>query len=95
MTFVVQIGNSDDKLTQQEWASFIFQIENSIKSCYATIHFFGTSPGHVAWQNACWVFELNETTYKWGDHLKKEIIKIRKHFKQDSVAWMQGETEFI
>lgn len=89
-TVTICIGNSDDKLTQVEWSNFCKAIR--IVLHFYTVHFSGVSNGSAAWQNACWVFELPEDKEK---ELKSKITEIRKHFRQDSVAWTEGNTEFI
>jgi len=92
ITAVVQIGNSDDKLTQKEWHCFYFLIKNVIDRLSSQIHFSGCSSSEAPWQNACFIFELSE-------NIKNELIEklqdIRKESKQDSIAIMFGDTRFI
>jgi len=90
VTVSLQIGNSDDKLTQKEWASFVRDIKEALMVNEAFVHFFGAPSNYEEWQNAAWVFNVSETS-----DLKSEIAKIRMKYDQDSVAWLEGETEFI
>ena len=60
-TFVVQIGNSDNRLTIQRWADFIRAIDKAIIGCGVEIHFRGGSVFVAPWLNACWVFEMDES----------------------------------
>lgn len=92
-TITVQIGNSDDKLTQKGWSYFVKEIASALEEREITVHFFGTSPGNDEWQNACWVFNHEDNAKLTG--LKWEIKRIRKKYMQDSVAWTEGETRFI
>lgn len=91
-TVVIQIGNSDDKLSQFTWSAYCMQIRRMLARVTKEIHFIGGSPFDAAWQNACFVASIER-------HRKTELVeslaKIRKDYKQDSVAVMFGTTEFI
>ena len=94
MTITIQIGNSDDKLTQKEWSLFVSAVRREIAAMpHTDVHFFGCASAYSQWQNACWVVET------WSNvatrNLKKGIQAIRQEFRQDSVAWTQGKTLFI
>ena len=91
MTVVVQIGNSDNKLTQEDWSWFVSEIDDLIKDYKVQIHFRGGSSWDSPWQNACWVIE-HISNY---NDFEKEITHIRKRYSQDSVAITYGETEFV
>ena len=91
-TVVVQIGNSDNKLSQSSWAHFCHATGNAVaKHCFA-VHFSGGSDYNAPWQNACFVGETDETKV---DELKKELQTIRHSYDQESVAMICGETEFV
>ena len=103
-TVTIQIGNSDDKLTQQEWHLFVSDIECEISLFSENIHFSGASQGNAPWQNYAFVFEFNDNKVKdsgvtvLGDQyklLKERLSIVGKKYKQDSVAWTEGTTEFI
>ena len=87
MTVTIAIGNSDNKLTQQEWSAYINLIRDVLPD---TVHFFGCSDGCLPWQNACWIVETYEP-----EQLKEELTNIRKIYRQDSIAIIQGDTQFI
>ena len=88
----LQIGNSDDKLTQREWAAFVEDIAHEINVLAKHVHFCGFSPGDAPWQNACWVFELEADR---ENELKARVTEHRSRFKQDPVAWTEGRTAFV
>lgn len=90
MTVVIQIGNTDNKLTQQEWSQFILEMREVIHQYLGTVHFFGGSATYEPWQNVCWVVEVNSL-----DAFCKEATVLRQKYKQDSVAVTVGNTEFI
>jgi hypothetical protein len=93
-TITIQIGNSDDKLSQKEWSEYISAVNMEINNSteYTNIHFFGASASWESWQNACWVFEIEEFL---AFNLRNNLIKIRELYKQNSIAWTEGDTSFI
>jgi flagellin-like hook-associated protein FlgL len=97
-TIIIQIGNSDNKLTQKEWSEFVDEINNIINLFSDGIHFFGGSNTWSPWQNVAWVFVLKETIWfnvPIETTLKNTIHNISVKYKQDSVAWTEGITDFI
>jgi hypothetical protein len=92
-TLTIQLGNSDDKLTQAEWADFVKKVEGYIRSTdYCQIHFSGSSAGNAPWQNYCLVAEvpvgaINDLSYL--------VAKMAGRYRQESIAFTVGETEFI
>lgn len=92
ITVTVQIGNSDDKLSQEQWSFFYQEVRKRIESYASEVHFSGSSLPFASWQNAAIIFTINEhkTTA-----LAKHLTEIRKQFNQDSLAWTEGDTIFI
>lgn len=93
-TITVQIGNSDDKLTQAEWSEFVNKVDRAIALANGRIHFMGGSYNDAPWQNFCWVFNLRDDNREDGT-LFRHLKLIRKAFKQDSLAWTEGDTLFV
>jgi hypothetical protein len=92
-TITLQIGNSDDKLGQAEWAAYYQSIRAAVHGEGTQVHFAGCSPAESPWQNACWVFVmLNGAS---PDALRERVAEIRARFRQHSVAWTEGETAFV
>jgi len=91
-TLIVQIGNSDDKLTQKEWAVYCSEIHSSMNSYCVDIHFNGCSDGSHPWQNMCIVGEVPAGNV---GGLKDQLRSIRERWHQDSVAILVGDSEFI
>lgn len=89
MNVVIQIGNSDNKLTQQEWSNFVNETDNVLRY-FGQFHFNGGSNSYQPWQNYCWVIECNEIV-----KLERELRKLVKKYKQDSIAVITGEVNFI
>lgn len=89
-TCVLQIGNSDNKLTQQEWANFIISVNLELSAKRWPVHFAGGSSPENPWQNYCWIFETSSL-----DDFETNLTYIRKQYRQDSVALLVGDTKFI
>jgi hypothetical protein len=92
VTAVVQIGNSDDKLTQVEWYGFQRSTFAWVAQLATQIHFNGTSPGVSMYQNACLVFEIETTKLP---ALRASLADIADQYRQDSIALTLGPTEFV
>jgi hypothetical protein len=91
-TVVVQIGNSDDMLSQEAWARYVRDVGWAVGQVEKHRHFFGVSAGDAEWQNACWVIEMGEDRL---DELKRLLNAYRDKYKQHSIALTVGDTEFI
>lgn len=88
----LQIGNSDDKLLQTEWAQFVADTARLITVHVSRIYFHGCAEGSKPWQNACWVFLCTKME---ATRLKNQMMDLRKQYKQDCVAWLEGVTELL
>lgn len=92
LTASILIGNTDNKLAQSEWALFVQESKQHIEGYAKQIHFFGAPPNYDKAQNACWVIELEDNQLQ---QLKEGLTKIRTKFRQDSVALLTSQTQFI
>ena len=90
-TVTILIGNTDNKLTQQEWAEFCEGVSDVALRYASSVQFSGASNGTAPWQNACWVIVLE------GDYagLTTRLGILAHHYKQDSIAVVVGATEFV
>ena len=88
----VQIGNSDNKLTQSDWSNFYRETIGIIKRHADQVHFSGASYSSEPWQNAAFVFEID--TEKEVDFLT-ELSACCNKFDQNSIAVTFGDTRFI
>ena len=91
ITVCVQIGNSDDKLTQAQWATYCLAVSNLCDD-HGTVHFAGGPPTQAQWQNFCVVVEV---PWDKTELLASRLEELRGQYNQDSVAWLSGETFFI
>lgn len=91
-TICVQIGNSDDKLSQLAWSNFVNETSDIIAEHCQNVYFSGGSVHYMPWQNAAFVFDCDDKSITV---LKEKLTQLRARFKQDSIAWLEGETQFI
>ena len=94
MIVYISIGNSDDKLTQAEWATF-YRETNLLLRQYGHTHGQWVSEPASAWQNACWCLDMRpELDGTLG--LKNDLGHLAGKFNQDSIAWAEAkDTEFL
>jgi hypothetical protein len=91
-TTVVQIGNTDNKLTQQEWSRFLRDVDNAVVKNAEQVYFSGTSSPYAEWQNAAWIFHVTESA---SLYLYNCLKVLREKYDQDSIAWSEGQGIFI
>lgn len=91
-TAVIQIGNSDDKLTQIWWNAFYEQVHEAVTG-HGKLHFAGTSPAVSRYQNACWVTEISNQ--KKLHSLRAQLANLAHEFGQDSIALTVGDTTLL
>ncbi len=95
MAVYISIGNSDDKLTQNEWSSFYAATDLVIRRGAHQVHGAWVSHATDPWQNACWCIEtmLDPASV---EHLKMRLAETAATFRQDSIAWAEApKTEFL
>jgi len=92
MIATIQIGNSDNNLTQKEWSEYVKAVHDATTEDGVETHFFACSEGSHPWQNACWVIAIRETEI---DFMLQAIATIRKKYRQDSVAVVLGDVRMV
>lgn len=99
MVVYVSIGNSDDKLTQGDWATFYSAVGDVIDRTARVVHGAWVSVSTDPWQNACWCFEVAsdpDPDYDKARWLRGQLANLAKAYEQDSIAWAQvSSTEFL
>lgn len=94
-TLSIQIGNTDNKLTQKEWAFFILDIQKILSDTRYVgmqIHFAGGSSPEKVWQNYCFIVECDSSHI---DDIRSKLSFVKTLYKQDSIALTVGKTEFV
>jgi hypothetical protein len=93
-TVHVSIGNTDNKLTQQEWSEFYAAVDEVVRHRAVVVHGAWVSPSTAPYQNAAWAIETY-SQLRVRRAFKQELADLATRFGQDSIAWTEGETEFI
>lgn len=92
ITVYISIGNSDDKLSQAEWAAYYRDVNLAIRNWIGDVHGQWVSEPASAWQNACWCVEVGEGR----DGLRDALADLARKYRQDSIAWAEAPvTEFL
>jgi hypothetical protein len=92
VTVTIQLGNSDNKLSQIEWASFVAEADSTVRRYTNTVHFCGAPASTAPYQNFAMVIDISESEL---DLLKGSLKRLREVYFQDSIALTVGTTEFI
>ena len=92
MTIVIQIGNTDNKLSQQLWSEFIKDLKSACNDYVKQVFFSGGSNCENPWQNYAYIFESNSA---YIDDLRTELTILRRKYAQESLSFQIGETELL
>lgn len=92
ITVYVGIGNSDDKLTQEEWSEFVSLVQAMIRNLAAHQHGEYFSVPSAKWQNACWCLEFREEMIGFA---QARLAQLARRFRQDWIAWAPAQTIMI
>lgn len=91
MYIVVSVGNTDNKLTQDEWSQYVEEVDEILRA-NGKIHFFGGAPNWMPWQNTAWIADIlaeNSST------VMSRLNAARIFHKQRSLFFMVGTPDFI
>jgi hypothetical protein len=93
MIVYISIGNSDDKLSQAEWSTFVQDTADIVSDNAVSILGVWFSSPASQWQNACWSADIHS---KDLDFTKGALAELAKRYRQDSIAWAPvARTEFL
>lgn len=93
-TVYISIGNSDDKLTQAEWAQFCIDMAAEVISLASVTRGAWFSNPVGPWQNACWCVDFSGSDVV--AEAKEICAQLARKYRQDSIAWaLVARTEFV
>jgi len=93
ITVYVSVGNSDDKLSQEQWSGFVQQVRISLSGRAHEMHGEWYSLPDQPYQNACFCVVLADPDVPLA---KQDLTKLREAWGQDSVAWAEVPvTQFV
>jgi hypothetical protein len=91
----ISLGNSDDKLTQRRWASFVRVVAHDASLIGKHVHGVWYSAPPSRYQNACIAVELEDDVAVLED-LRSMLREHARTYGQESIALaLVEETEFI
>lgn len=93
----ILVGNSDNKLSQQEWSEFIMELNMLCRTLVSTdreIHFMGGSNSEDRVQNYAIVISTKNIMFNLNSFYK-DLQDLRSKYLQDSIAVVEGKTKFI
>ena len=92
ITVYVSIGNSDDKLTQEQWSCFWELVTSAVREDATQVFGDWLSLPSVPYQNACIAFSIERHLVSV---LKAELCSLAAAYTQESIAWAEAVTEFL
>jgi len=93
ITAYVSVGNSDDKLSQEQWSGFVQHVRISLAQRARETHGEWYSLPDQPYQNACFCVVLADADVPG---VQAELAKLREAWGQDSVACAEAPvTRFI
>lgn len=91
-TIYLTIGNPDNKLTQEQWSWYVKDMHALVFQWSLNTHGIWFSEASSQYQNACWCLDVMGSIIP---AMKRDLAHLAHTYQQDSIAWMQGTTEFI
>lgn len=93
ITVYVSVGNSDDRLTQQQYSGFVSLVDKVLDARVSRIHGAWVSESAAAYQNACWCVDVPEDHVEF---LRLDLSAVARQFRQDSIVWAEVKgTDFL
>jgi len=89
----VCIGNSDDKLSQEDWHLFFNHVRVLIERHASQVYGVWHSLPAERWQNACFGFAVERS--EKIEFIKMRLAEIGAQYHQDWISWVAGPTEQI
>jgi hypothetical protein len=87
ITAYVSIGNSDDKLSQDQWSRLHADVRAELIGAGGRFHGQWVSPSTSGWQNACWCVEIADGV---SIELRRNLARLAVKYGQDSIAWAEA-----
>lgn len=88
----MSIGNSDDKLSQEEWAQFCEDLVAILGDFAECTYGQWYSLPNARWQNMVASIEVDDELL---DGLRADLRPLAQEYRQDAIAFQPGTAEFI
>lgn len=93
ITVHAAIGNSDDKLSQQDWSEYVHEFQQAMQSLTREVYGVWFSAPDSVYQNCC--IAAGVTTPDMTAALRDALVKLRHKYGQESIAMNISSTEFV
>lgn len=84
-TVYVSVRNSDDKLSQRDWAEYVHTVFRFLRNEAHHVHGEWHSAPNSEFQNACICVEFAPDAHL--DAVRETLAHIAEQFEQDAIAW--------
>lgn len=84
-TVYVSIDNSDDKLSQRDWATFATTLFRYLRNAANHVHGEWYSSPESEHQNACIAVEFAPDAHL--DTVRETLAQIAEEYEQEAIAW--------
>lgn len=88
----VSIGNSDDKLSQQQWSQFCLRLSTEVRQLVDDVFGEWYSAPDAPYQNMCMGFMV---AMHRVESMKAALERMRVEFGQDSIVWAPAVPMFL
>jgi hypothetical protein len=89
-------GNSDDKLSQQEWAAFCADMVSFVGTWSRHVFFAGYSSPHMPWQNASASFLIGtDSTRSNVEFIRADLRLMAARWRQEAIAFTVTDMELV
>jgi hypothetical protein len=93
---IITIGNTDNKLTQQQWSAFCVDLSMLVKQHSEEVYFLGHSPSDTPWQNMQTSFRMRSSAVggmiPW---LRTKLTELAREYNQDAIALLVVDPDDI
>lgn len=86
VTIYISIGNSDNKLSQHQWANFHNAVSYVVCATAKTVWGEWVSESTSEFQNACWGVAVYSDAIP---NLKAKLAQLAHVYKQDAIMWAE------
>ena len=93
MNIYISVGNSDVKLTQDQWSEYVNEVRDLLRVSAIKIYGEWYSASGSPHQNACFCAAFSDAQKE--EQSRSKLTAIRQRYYQDSIAWARADTEFI
>lgn len=93
-TAAIFVGNTDNKLTQQQWCIFVSRVRHRCRS-FGEVKFDGGTPSDAPRQSHGWAVQLERSRLEDMELFRSLLAQEAQEFSQDSIAIMAAPVSMV